>query len=202
MKRKNPAPVACPCQGCGGLVQRPPHMVSRAICPLCKKDRDDSRMRVWRQTASGRASAESSVRKSREQRHAKGLVTLDPVWQAAKRESSKGLVPKLRLGMKNSPLTSKGVKHHSAKRWLVRSPENVVYDFVCLAEFIRGNLHLFPETATRWYGPSNNTCAALIGISSLHPLRAWPKGSWRGWTWVSEAERMTGNLDILNRSAS
>ena len=81
--------------------------------------------------------------------------------------------------------------HYCAINWIFRSPDNVVYEFKNLANFVRNHPELFaPEDLIK----KHNKCNAVNGLSSLKPYRrnGEPKklvnGTWKGWSWVSGTE--------------
>ena len=102
------------------------------------------------------------------------------------------------------PKRKRSEEHYAAKWWRVRSPMNVVYEFKNLHVFIKNNPSLFdPETIVyKKYGPTLS-CRAYKGIGGLRPNFRNTRGSWRGWTWYSQTERLKndGN-DLLDRATS
>jgi hypothetical protein len=91
-----------------------------------------------------------------------------------------------------------GVLHHGARIWRLRSPKNKVYEFRNLQEFIRQNPGLFdPEDVViRSYGKSR----AASGLGMLSERWANGAGSWKGWTWASQVERLKNDgKDLLDR---
>jgi len=113
---------------------------------------------------------------------------------------------KVKLGKKNIGRSACGEENHAARKWYLRSPDNVVYVFKNLREFVRSNPHLFPEDAVIWKKaakkPNNSllTCKALGGLLRLNPARKKTLGSWRGWTWNSATEVFYNQQqDLLNR---
>lgn len=82
----------------------------------------------------------------------------------------------------------KGVKHHRAKKWKLKSPTGKILEGTNLNEIVRNNLGLFEPDDVVWGGPSKNQCRAVSGISNLRLLK--PDGSyrrthWKGWQLLS-----------------
>lgn len=98
---------------------------------------------------------------------------------------------RMRAAMAQSEKCQKGIKHHAGRKWHIRSPFNVTYYFVNLAEFIRQNKHLFH--------PDDVPVKAMRGIGMLRPSDTRKKipGTWKGWTWVSHIEFLFNNKEDL-----
>ncbi len=79
----------------------------------------------------------------------------------------------------------------SSKHWLLKSDRNVFYEFDNLSQWVRDNSELFDPEDVQWK-PSENSCKATRGLSSLRPTRKKPEATWKGWTWVSITERLNG----------
>jgi len=92
--------------------------------------------------------------------------------------------------------------HIRARVWRLRSPKNVTFGpFKNLAFFIRNHRHLFLPEDTLEPVPKS---LAYNGLNRLNPNRKAKRvcGSWRGWTWHSQVERLQNNgEDLLDRSA-
>ena len=102
---------------------------------------------------------------------------------------------KWREANKNSEKCKAGLKHHQCKKWHIRSPSNVEYHFINLAEFIRTHQDLFDPIDI----PKNS----YHGIALLRPSnkRKVIPGSWKGWTWISLCEAFyNSSNDLLDRN--
>jgi hypothetical protein len=101
-----------------------------------------------------------------------------------------------------TPLVARGPQNQNAITCELRSPDNVVYFVRNLTDWIRRHHHLFkPEDVIWTKRPScSATCRASKGISKLRNARD-PRGSWKGWTIVSDVE-VYGNkgADLLART--
>ena len=105
---------------------------------------------------------------------------------------------------RSNPVLVKGENNCKARMWRVRSPENVVYVFKNLQEFIRNNPHLFNEEDVIWK-PNIKAmrCNASAGIEVISPRRKHPAGSWKGWTWHHTVERVLNQgRDLLERQTA
>lgn len=123
-----------------------------------------------------------------------GIRNSEKAKNAARMQSAVSL-PLAQAAAAASKLCQPGPKNRHSKRWIIRSPMRIVYDFVCLAEFIRQNPGLFDAEDIIW---KNHICRALKGLSSIRPDRKGRVlGSWKGWQWVSHKERIYGNNDLL-----
>ena len=91
-------------------------------------------------------------------------------------------------------------ENFSAKWWRVRDERGRIHEFKNLVWFIKKNPHLFdPEDV----GDSCK-CRAYGGISSIRPRINSRKvnGSWKGWTWYSQTERLKNDgHDLLDRKS-
>ncbi len=91
--------------------------------------------------------------------------------------------------------------HIRARVWRLRSPKNVTFGpFKNLAFFIRNHRHLFlPEDAVEPVLKGR----AYSGLCRLNPngKSKAVSGSWKGWTWCSQLERLqNGGNDLLDRT--
>ena len=111
---------------------------------------------------------------------------------------------KLREVIASNPLTAKGEENRMAKWWDLRSPDNRTFRVKNLLEFVRNNPELFAEEDVQWRAKGRSlVCKATGGLASLSPRKKNPKGSWKGWTWVSITERITNDgEDLLGRISS
>lgn len=103
----------------------------------------------------------------------------------------------MRQAMMRSEKCQKGIKHHAGRKWHLRSPSNVEYHFLNLAEFIRRNPHLFD--------PSDVPVKAARGIGMLRPSETRKRiaSTWKGWTWISLCEVFNNSGDdLLHREAA
>ncbi len=116
--------------------------------------------------------------------------------------------------MRGRPTTNPKVKKgHFGKRTLagvLRSPENVCFSFRNLSEFVRSHEHLFDSSDVNWMNSRKHKkqdclpllqCRASKGLSSLFYGGIHTRGSWKGWTLVSdvEAKQNLGD-DLLDRN--
>jgi hypothetical protein len=105
-------------------------------------------------------------------------------------------------GKINHPTMGRGEINRMAKWWNLRSPDNRTFRFKNVSEFVRGNPALFDEDDIQW-DAGKLGCRATAGLASLSPRKKNPKGSWKGWTWVSITERITNDgEDLLGRISS
>jgi hypothetical protein len=116
----------------------------------------------------------------------------------ARRKSNLGKV----RDVAKSPWSARGPQNQHAITCEIRSPENVVYFVRNVTDWVRRHAHLFkPEDVTWKKRPgSAPTCRALKGILKLREARD-PRGSWKGWTLVSDVEFYgTKGNDLLGRN--
>jgi len=96
---------------------------------------------------------------------------------------------------KTDPRAQKGPMNQCSKIWRLVSPSNKVYSFKNLMHFIRENATLFDFDDVQWHKQGKKettyTCKAHGGLSILSPRRKKPHGSWKGWRWHSQVERLT-----------
>ena len=129
-----------------------------------------------------------------------GLRRSDKVKQACRRIAREFKECRI-AGVKASPLSGKFETNSHARRWSLRTPNRAhVFEFLNLAHFIRNHSHLFePEDLV--ISAKSTASRAELGLAKLSPRRKNPKGSWKGWQWVSRQERIVGNNDLLGGSA-
>ena len=86
------------------------------------------------------------------------------------------------------------------KHWMLKAPDNRVFEFDNLNKFVRENPKMFEPNDVIWHRYS---CNAVKGLSRLRGSRAQPIASWKGWTWVSITERLEGcvALDVDKQAA-
>lgn len=91
-----------------------------------------------------------------------------------------------------NPVMKKGTGHINSKSWQIRSPRGRTYRFKNLREFIRKNAELFAPEDTEWRTKPDGdiTCRAFTGIAGISIRLKNPRGSWKGWTWYSQAEKL------------
>ena len=110
-----------------------------------------------------------------------------------------------KIGRATSKATAPGPGHPAAKVWSIRSSKLAVYQFRNLRDFVRRNAELFDpnDIKKRRIGKYRLTCNAYGGLASLSPNVAYPRLSWKGWTWVSIHERrFNDGEDLLERKAA
>ena len=75
------------------------------------------------------------------------------------------------------------------KHWILKAPNNCVFEFDNLSKFVRENPEMFDASDVIWHRYS---CNATKCLSRLRGSRSQPIASWKGWTWVSITERLEG----------
>jgi hypothetical protein len=127
-------------------------------------------------------------------------MTTKPSWRINNllrwREKNKNLYERKRLaGVANSKKIKIAARKNCLARvaiWRFRSPQNVVYEFKNLAEFLRAHGNLFNVGDLNW---TSKGCRAYTGLSYLKPYRTdgSPKtkvrGSWKGWRWYASKDK-------------
>lgn len=79
----------------------------------------------------------------------------------------------------------KGPAHIRSEEWKLKSPDNVIYTFINLADFVRNNTGLFnPEDIVCKTLDKMASCRAYAGLATLRPTNAKAASSWKGWVWV------------------
>jgi hypothetical protein len=80
----------------------------------------------------------------------------------------------------------KGPEHIRSEEWKLKSPDNVIYTFINLADFVRNNAELFnPEDLACKTLDKMASCRAYAGLAMLRPTNAKTASSWKGWVWVT-----------------
>ncbi len=100
-----------------------------------------------------------------------------------------------------TPHAAKGPQNQAAVTCEIRSPENVVYFVRNITDWVRRHPHLFSPQDVAWRKRPGRTatCRAMKGIMKLRESRD-PRGSWKGWTLVSDIETyFNGGNDLLAR---
>jgi hypothetical protein len=92
----------------------------------------------------------------------------------------------------NNPVMKKGTGHINSRSWQIRSPRGRTYRFKNLREFIRRNAELFAPEDAEWRTKpdGDSTCKAFTGIAGISIRLNNPRGSWKGWTWYSQVEKL------------
>lgn len=108
------------------------------------------------------------------------IESIKPEARAAAAQSMLDSGHYARQGKKNADRQS--------KLWLLVSPQNVVYEFRNLSDFIRKNSSLFDPEDVVW---TKYSCRAVHGIAHLRPTRKKPESTWKGWRWQSIEERLS-----------
>lgn len=143
-----------------------------------------------------------------EERRLEGLRNSQKLKESARRISFE-FRSKAQESRSKNPRHQKGQFHIASKHWRLRDFKGRIYEFVNLANFIRENPGLFDENDTQWHRPPGKTssiCRAYSGLSSIRPFPVKTRskrkvaGSWKGWTWFSQTERIKNNgSDLLHR---
>jgi hypothetical protein len=196
----------CKC-GCGTIVSRNKYSFTRGHYSRVTGNRDAAKKtseKLCEGYASGRIKHRgklpietlASIGEKNSARH-KGKILRKTEVQEWEKE-------KLREMIAGNPLTAKGIENRMAKWWYLRNPENKTYRFKNLLEFVRSNHELFAKEDVQWRQKGLGlVCNATNGIASISPRKKNPKGSWKGWTWVSITEQcFNDNADLLDRVAT
>jgi hypothetical protein len=102
----------------------------------------------------------------------------------------------------HNPVMKKGTGHINSRSWQIRSPSGRTYRFRNLREFIRRNAELFAPEDTEWRTKPDGdiTCRAFTGIAGISIRLKNARGSWKGWTWCSQVEKIhNGGRCLLGR---
>lgn len=102
------------------------------------------------------------------------------------------------------PLTKKGPTNQMSLHAALRSPDNIVYEFRNLTDWVRTNPDLFHPDDVIWRRPDSRRgmpfCRASKGLSALFNRSKHVRGSWKGWTVFSHTEQVTNQgEDLLER---
>lgn len=109
--------------------------------------------------------------------------------------------------IKTNPSMAKGPTHYNSLVFKLRSPQNVVYYVQNLTHWVRRNAHLFAPEDVVWKPLKSSLsrrtptyrCRAEGGLYAL-TNKVRPVGSWKGWTLVSDVERLYAKgEDLLHR---
>lgn len=109
--------------------------------------------------------------------------------RAIDQETRASMTAKLRERLANDPRWQPGREHIRVMKWSLKSPQNVIYEFVNLRMFIIEHQNLFLPADTVWTtrrcraGQQMGMCRAMYGLSGLNPDRSVSGLSWKGWTW-------------------
>lgn len=171
-------------------------------CPDCGKDKGTHaatgrcgrcRYEYLRKTRTGIPLPKETVRKM--------SAASKLAWRRGKKkgimspETQRIVSEKTSKRMLNLPPERVGINHVTAKGFRFRNPDNRVFYGKNIAEFVRANPHLFIPEDVIWRSQKKKritapkTCRAVNGLLSLRPNRKHPRGSWKGWTWISDTER-------------
>lgn len=109
--------------------------------------------------------------------------------EAARREhlASVEITPEVIEGLRRSPLTTRGDRHHSAKSYRLVSPDGDIFRGECLQHFIRSCPELF-AAEDRVERSHRGASRASVGLGQLRPGRKSRRDSWKGWTWEDDDE--------------
>lgn len=151
---------------------------------ICRKAGETKKKNGWRPSLEQR-SAHALKMKGRK---------CDPSHVAKRAMALKGIVHVV-------PGAAKGPLHLRAISGLLRNPEGVIHAFRNLVHFVRENHGLFSPDDTVWnYSrPSSPWCRASKGLSGLFNRGVYTRGSWKGWTRVSDWEIQERWPDLISR---
>lgn len=163
--------------------------VWRCLCD-CGKLKDVPITKIGKDTNScGCLCLES--RRTRVKSAATIMATKDAVSEAWKRGDYQGTK------------SARGPDNAKAEVWRIRSPDNVVYEFKSLEAWIHEHEHLFNAEDVVWHRRGGRMCRALGGIYTLSSRKKRATGSWKGWTWHSQQERLKNEgRDLLERNVA
>jgi len=128
---------------------------------------------------------------------------MEPIFRWRKKNSE--LCEQRRIaGIRRSQKIKDAAKRNALARvgtWRVRSPQNVIYEFKNLSNFLRDHSNLFHPNDLKQYSllkPSRykttDQCNAYKFLLALKPYRmdGGPKrnvvGSWKGWRWYASKD--------------
>lgn len=157
----------------------------------------EAAVRKYRASPKGKAALSRQIAAKKKSRKLEGSFAGSPKQIASFRANGMRVLPKLWEGLKADPAHQKGPQHLAAKRWILRAPNHEIFDFVNLAHFVREHQHFF-DADDVVLSPKFKNCRAFRGLSKLNPLNTVPKGTWKGWTWVSTQEWLVGNNSLLD----
>lgn len=203
----SPASRLCEC-GCGTVVSRKKYRFTRGHYSRVTGNRDAAKKtseKLKEGFATGRIKHRGALPADVMARIGADNSTRNKGKVTRKTEQQEWEKEKLRAVMAANPLTAKGVENRLAKWWHLRSPDNKTYRFKNLLEFVRTNPELFDEEDIQWRekGKCHQVCKASIGLAILSPRKKNPKGTWKGWTWVSITEQiMNDREDLLGRKSA
>lgn len=147
------------------------------------------------------------VKKSRRREPSKYLIGHSPT--ARRNLTNRKISPLAQVraaeAFARNPVMQKGTGHINGRTWQIRSPRGRTYRFKNLMEFIRQNSGLFDPQDTEWKTTPKGdlTCRAHTGIAGISIRLKNPRGSWKGWTWYSQAEKLfNGGACLLGRDDS
>lgn len=94
-----------------------------------------------------------------------------------------------------------GKENIHSKDWSLSSPDNVPYEFTCLAEFIRTNPELFDPKDLIQKTRTGETNAEKR-LSCLRPAAKDHRNSWKGWRWHHKIMNSRYHTTIIDDPAN
>ncbi len=94
-----------------------------------------------------------------------------------------------------------GPNNASAGIWRLRDPRRAVHEFRSVTFWVKNNERFFAPDDVQWHRDKRGhwKCRAVSGLQSLSPRKKHPSGSWKGWTWYSQTERLKNDgADLLS----
>jgi ParB-like chromosome segregation protein Spo0J len=196
--------------------KRPPEVVEKIRLALIGKKRSPEYCRamselVRKEYAEGKRSRMSLEHKQKLREAAKLANTgRKPSAEQSRKhsEAMKGrkwkqeIIEKRAAPMRNRPqvalLTKKGPTNKKSISGILRSPENILYEFKNLTHFVREHSYLFLEQDVIWKRSGTTIrCNASHGLLDLFGRSKNVRGSWKGWTVYSHVEHTYNNGDDL-----
>jgi len=118
-------------------------------------------------------------------------------------EQKARMIEQLKARIAADPRFCAGLGHHGVRTWRLRNPSNVIYEFRNLRLFIMEHEALFAPEDVEWRNAKKGMqCRALYGLWGLSIRRATVGGSWKGWTWHSQTERLKNDgRDLIERKS-
>jgi hypothetical protein len=149
------------------------------------------------------------AKRGKKQDPTQSLIHSVKMWgRKAKPEHVEARAKTMRGRPQKALLTKKGTTNKSSLRGAIRSPDNEVYEFVNLADWVRNHEHLFKSEDVQWRSRTTGTrmstpnCRASKGLINLFGHGKHINGSWKGWTVYSHVEQVYNNgKDLLREGA-
>ena len=197
--------IGKPCRNCGGEIKARHKERNWALkmkdfcCNRCGilwnvKTRDNAQvtaaMRAASHTPEAQAKRTAGLRNSPKRMMA--TVAAHSEDAIKKANASRMVIP----GFQSLP------ENFSAKWWRVRDDRGRIHEFKNLSWFIKVNPELFLAEDINWKDATRSR--AYGGISSIRPssTRRRVNGTWKGWTWYSQTERLKNEgHDLLDRDS-